>query len=85
MTTHRNVAAVLWLLAAAATLAIGAIWAPGAQSGKLSPWTLVAFFWGAALLSVLIHYLSHGPDALRRYRLQHKATAAQRSGAKFGK
>jgi hypothetical protein len=70
MTTHRNLAAVLWLMAAAAAFAIGAMWAPDAQSGKLSPWALVAFFWGAALLSVLIHYLSQGPDALRRYRLQ---------------
>jgi len=68
MTTHRNLAAALWLLAAAAALAIGASWAGDAQSGKMSPWAMVALFWGAALVSVLIHYLSHGAeDALKRY------------------
>jgi len=80
MTTHRNLAAALWLLAAAAAFAIGASWAGEAQSGKISPWALVAFFWGAALVSVLIHYLSRGAeDALKRYRPHHKSAA--RAGA----
>jgi hypothetical protein len=69
MTTHRNLAAALWVLAGAAAFAVCSSWAAEAQSGKLSPWALIAFFWGAAGVSVAIHYLSRGPEALRRYRL----------------
>ena len=66
MSIHRSLAAALWVLAAAAVFAIGASWAADAQDGKLTPWALVALFWGAALVSVLIHYLAQGPDMLRR-------------------
>jgi hypothetical protein len=31
----------------------------------IAPWALVAFFWGAALLSVLVHYLSQVVSDLR--------------------
>jgi uncharacterized membrane protein YbhN (UPF0104 family) len=72
MSTRRGLAAVLWLLAAAAAIGVAASWADDAQDGKITPWALVAFFWSAALVSVLIHYLAQGPDALRRYRLQRK-------------
>jgi hypothetical protein len=74
MTTHRSLAAALWLLAGAFAFVGSAWWAGEVQSGKVPPWALVAFFWGAAGVSVAIHYLSQGPDALRRYRL-HRATS----------
>lgn len=77
MTRNNSLAAALWLLAAAAAFAAGPTWAGGLQSGRMSPWALVAFFWGAAGLSVAIHYLSHGPEALRPY-LRSLATAKRR-------
>jgi hypothetical protein len=78
MTTHRSLAASLWLLAGVAAFAIANSWMSQAQSGKVSPWALVAFFWGAAGVSMAIHYLSRGAEALKRYRL---SPAAARHGA----
>src|SRR5262245_6458739 len=77
MTTHRSLAAALWLLAGAAAYAVCTAWAAEAQSGKVPPWALIALFWGAAGVSVAIHYLSQGPEVLRRYRLS-LAPAARR-------
>ena len=57
MTTHRSLAAALWLLAGAAAFAVATSWMSQAQSGKVSPWALVAFFWGAAGVSVAIPVL----------------------------
>ena len=79
MTTHRSLAAALWLLAGAAAFAVATSWMSQAQSGKVSPWALVAFFWGAAGVSVAIHYLSRGAEALKRYRLS--LAAAEWRGA----
>src|SRR5262245_22187686 len=75
MSLHRSLAAALWLLAAAGAYALAASWADDAQSGKVQPWVLVAVFWGAAAVSVAIHYLSRyladqlaqAPVALRRH------------------
>jgi hypothetical protein len=53
----RRPAAALWLLAAAGVSSTGPAWAANTQTGKLHPWVLVAAFWGAALLSVSVHYL----------------------------
>jgi hypothetical protein len=79
MTMHRSLAAALWLLAGAAAFAVATSWMSQAHSGKVSPWALVAFFWGAAGVSVAIHYLSRGPEALKRYRLS--LASAERRGA----
>jgi len=89
MTKHNNFAVALWLLAAAVGLAAGLAWADSARSGLVTPWALVAFFWGAALVSVSIHYLAYylaeGPQALKRYRLSHWAEVARRVGGRLGK
>jgi hypothetical protein len=89
MTKHNNFAAALWLLAAAVGLAAGVEWADNARSGLLTPWALVAFFWGVALVSVAIHYLAYyfaeAPHALKRYRFNHRAAVARWVGARFGK
>jgi hypothetical protein len=78
MSVHHSLAAALWLLTAVGAYALVAHWADGAQSGKLQPWVLLIVFWGAALVSVAIHYLSQylaraaevlGRD-WRRYRMQ---------------
>jgi hypothetical protein len=53
----RSPAVAVWLLAAAGACSITPAWAATAQTGKLHPWVLVAVFWGAALLSVSVHYL----------------------------
>ena len=83
MTMQRGLTAVLWLVVGAAMLAAGAAWMDEAQSGKMSALVLVAFFWGAALVAVLVHYLSQGADALTRYRLYHKPLAGPRAGAEL--
>lgn len=83
MSMHRCLAAALWLLAAAAAFAIGASWAGDAQSGKMTPWALVALFWGAALVAVLVHYLALGGDALTRYLHHHKRLSGPRPGAEL--
>jgi hypothetical protein len=56
MSLFRSPAVAVWLLAAGA-YSIGPAWAGNAQTGKLHPWVLVAVFWGAALLSVSVHYV----------------------------
>jgi hypothetical protein len=53
----RSPAVTVWLLAAAGAYGTGAAWADNGQTGKLHPWVLVALFWSAALLSVLVHHL----------------------------
>lgn len=78
--TQRTFAAALWLLAAA--VAIGGSWGAGAQSGKMTPLALIAFFWGAAAVSMLIHYVPRGAGALRRYR-QHKSPASLHASFKL--
>ena len=57
MSFLRSPAAVVWLLAAVGAYSIGDAWADDAHADKLHPWVLLAVFWGAALLSVSIHYL----------------------------
>lgn len=83
MWMHRGFAALLWLLAAAAAFAISAVWVVDAQSGKMSAWALVPIFWGAALVAVLVHYLSLGGDALTRYLHHHKPLSGPRPGAEL--
>ena len=89
MTMNNSLAAALWLLAAAAAFASGPTWAGSMQNGMMTPWALVAFFWGAAVLSVSIHYLAHclaqAPHALKRRRSGHRAAAAQRASVRLGK
>src|SRR5262245_31823000 len=75
MSMHRSLAASLWLLAAVGAYAVVAVCADAAQNGKVPPWILVVLFWGAALVSVMIHHLSRYladhlaevPDTLRRH------------------
>ena len=83
MSTHHNLAAALWLLAAFGAYILAGSWANDAQSGKLHPWVLLIVFWGAALASVAIHHLSlyltkclaQGSDAFMRYRAHYRRAA----------
>jgi hypothetical protein len=88
MTRNNSLAAALWLLAAAAAFAAGPTWAGSMQNGMMSPWALVAFFWGAAALSVSIHYLAHylaqAAHTLKRHWSGHRAAAAQPAGVGLG-
>src|SRR5262245_55122192 len=79
----------VWLVAAAGAYGIGAAWAGNGQAGQLAPWVLVAMFWSAALLSVLVHYLVRylvqAAGWTRRSWLQHApARARLLKGARFG-
>ena len=84
MSFPRSPAVAVWLLAATGTFGISDAWANDAETGKLHPWVLLAVFWGAALLSVSIHYLL--------LYLPHAAGWARRAwhrrvgeGARFGR
>jgi hypothetical protein len=84
MSFPRSPAVAVWLLAAAGTFGSSEAWANDAETGKLHPWVLLAVFWGAALLSVSIHYLL--------LYLPHAALWARRAwhrrvgdGARFGR
>jgi hypothetical protein len=74
MSFPRSPAVAVWLLAATSTFGISEAWANDAETGKLHPWVLLAVFWGAALLSVSIHYLFlYLPHAaLRARRAWHR-------------
>src|SRR5262249_52640700 len=77
---------------AAVGLAAGVAWADSARSGLVTPWAMVAFFWGAALVSVsiryLAYYLAEGPPAPKRYWLSQGGRAWRQtlegSGTRLG-
>jgi hypothetical protein len=80
---QRGLAAVLWTVAGAGTIAAGMAWGFGVQNGKMSAVAPVAIFWSAALVAVVVHHLSQSAGALTRYRLHHKPLAGPRPGAEL--
>ena len=83
MLMHRIAAAVLWILATITSFAICAWWITDAQSGMVSAWVILPFFWSAALLSVLVHYAVQWRDPIGRYLARHKPLAGPRQGAEL--
>ncbi|MBX9589161.1 MAG: hypothetical protein K2X43_07645 [Hyphomonadaceae bacterium] len=75
--------ALIWVLAAAAVFSMCAVWIVDAHSGMVGAWTLLAFFWSAALLSVLGHYLVKWRDPVARYLARRKPLAGPRRGAQL--
>jgi hypothetical protein len=64
----RLLAAALWSLAAA--FAVCAFWIVGAQSGMVSAWVILPFFWSAAVLAVLGRYLAQTGASMAHYLAQ---------------
>jgi hypothetical protein len=72
MSMHERLAVLLWLLGAAAAMAITALWVLAARDGQVSAFALVPFMWSVALLAGFIHHwretrrplLEQQPDAL---------------------
>ncbi len=61
MSMHERLAVLLWLLGAAAAMAITALWALGARDGQVSAFALVPFMWSVALLAGFIHHWRQTP------------------------
>jgi hypothetical protein len=74
MSIQQGMAALVWLLGAAAALGASAHWLADAQTGKVSAWALVALAWSAALIALLAHHVgqlvaSHA-HTLRSFRFR---------------
>ena len=83
MFLHKFLTAALWASAVAAGLILCAVWIVDTQSGKISAWAILPFFWGAALFAVLVHYLAQLRDPISRYLARHKPLAGPRPGAEL--
>ena len=59
MSIRERLAALLWLLGAAATLAITVLWVRAARDGQVSAFALVPFMWSVALLAGFVHHWRH--------------------------
>ena len=68
---RERLAVLLWLLGAAAAIAISVLWALAAQDGQVSAFALVPFMWSVALLAGFVHH----------WRLARKPLLEQQPGA----
>ena len=66
MLMHSISAALLWTLAAVFAFAVCAVWIADAQSGVVSAWVVLPFFWSAAVLAVVGHHLAQWLAPLSR-------------------
>ena len=64
MSIRERLAALLWLLGAAATLAITGLWALTARDGHVSAFALIPFMWSVALLAGFVHHWRHAHKPL---------------------
>jgi hypothetical protein len=83
MLLHKFLAALLWPVAVCAIIAVMGLWLVDTQSGKISAWAIVPFFWGAALLAGVVHYVGQLRDPIGRYLARHKPLAGPRPGAEL--
>lgn len=83
MLMHRISAALLWTLAAFVLFALCAAWIIGAQSGMVSAWVILPFFWSAAILSMLGHYLARWRAPVIRYLARYKPLADSRASVEL--
>ena len=83
MLMPRILAVLLWPLAVVVVFAVCAYWIVDAQSGKISAWVILPFFWGAALMAVVAHYVAQWRDPISRYLASHKPLAGPRPGAEL--
>lgn len=82
MLMHKILAALLWVLAAFVLFALCGMWIIDAQSGTVSAWVILPFFWSAAVLSVFGHYLALCREPLMRFLARHRP-AGPRVGAEL--
>ena len=64
MSIRERLAVLLWLLGAAVTLAITALWVLAARDGQVSAFALVPFMWSVALLAGFVHHWRHAHKPL---------------------
>jgi prepilin signal peptidase PulO-like enzyme (type II secretory pathway) len=79
MLMHRISAAVLWTLAGGVAFAVCAVWIADARSGTVSAWIILPFFWSAAVLAAVGHYLAKWRLPVARYLAGHKLRAGSAS------
>jgi hypothetical protein len=83
MLLHKVLRAVIWPLAALAAFAMCALWFADTHGGKVSAWAILPFFWGAALVALVVHHLGQLRDPISRYLARHKPLAGPRPGAEI--
>lgn len=83
MLLHRLSAVVLGILAFIAAFTVCAKWIVDAQTGMASAWIIVPFFWGAAILAVLVNYLAQWRSPVARYLARHRPLAGPREGVEL--
>lgn len=83
MLVQRLLAALLQILAVVVAFAVCALWIADAQSGTVSAWAILPFFWSAAALAVLGHYLARWRAPVTHYLARHKPLAGPREGAEL--
>jgi hypothetical protein len=71
MSTRERLVVLLWLLGAAAAMAITALWVLGARDGQVSAFALVPFMWSVALGAGFVHH----------WRLSRKPLLGEQTGA----
>jgi Flp pilus assembly protein protease CpaA len=79
MRMQRIAAALLWTLAAVVAFAVCAVWIADAQSGIVSAWVILPFFWSAAVLAVVGHHLAQWLAPVIRQIAGHKLRAGPAS------
>ena len=83
MLMHKILAALLWVLAALVLFALCGMWIIDAQSGTVSAWVILPFFWSAAVLSVFGHYLALCREPFMRFFARHKPLAGSRASVEL--
>ena len=83
MLMHKISALLLWTFAAAVAFAVCAVWFADAQRGSVSAWVILPFFWSAAVLAAVGHYLAQWWAPLARYLARHRPLAGPRTGAEL--
>lgn len=70
MSMRNGLTALLWLLGAAAALAICLLGMLAAQDGKVSAFALVPLIWSVALLAGSVHHFRNPREPLDEYPTQ---------------
>ncbi len=70
-------------LAVVCLVALAAAFAVAGEGGRAGVWALILFYWGTALLMVLVHHLAGRQDAVSRYLARHEPLAGPRPGSEL--
>lgn len=81
MLMRRLLALLISVVAFVAAFAVCAIWI--FDAGMASAWIIVPFFWSAAGLALLMHYLAQLRSPIARYLARRRPLAGPRAGVQL--